>query len=147
MKLAFEPVKNQKFDIGRTINFAKCDCETCDFMHCPKNNYALQMARKKYTIQEFWDENKDDIIEVGSLREYFNFDTISDFLDACITFPKGTYWETDFPISYYSGCSDTQEKLAEKIQKRLRGLNELLMEGRMRYNCQKQAVDDLCDME
>lgn len=187
MKLAFEPVKNQKFDIGRTINFAKCDCETCDFMHCPKNNYALQMARKKYTIQEFWDENKDDIIEVGSLREYFNFDTISDFLDACITFPKGTYWEwvgydnavelvvinrskhgpdflrrakveifsdkyawergTDFPISYYSGCSDTQEKLAEKIQKRLRELNELLMVGRMRHNRQKQEADDLCDME
>lgn len=58
-------------------------------------------------------------------------------------------WErgTDFPISYYSGCSDTQEKLAEKIQKCLRKLNELLMEGRVRHKCQKQEVDDLCDME
>lgn len=64
-------------------------------------------------------------------------------------FSNNYAWErgTDFPISYYSGCSDTQEKLAEKIQKRLRELNELLMEGRMRNNCQKQEVDDLCDME
>ena len=167
MKFQQVPVKNQKFDIGRTINFTKCDCEKCDFMHCPKNNYALQMQKKMYTVKEFWDENKDDIVSVGSLREYFNFDTISDFLDACVVFPKGTYWEwvgydnaielvvinrckhgpdflrraqieifsnnyaldqgMDFPISYYSGCSNVQEKLAEKIQKYLRDLNELLL--------------------
>ena len=34
-----------------------------------------------------------------------------------------------------------------KNQKCLRELNELLMEGRMRHKCQKQEVDDLCDME
>lgn len=136
------------------------------------------MTRKRYTIQEFWDENKDDIVSVGSLQEYFNFDTISDFLDACITFPKGTYWEwveydnavelvvinrskhgpdflrrakveifsnnyawergTDFPISYYSGCSDTQEKLAENYRNACVSSMNFLW---------KQEVDDLCDME
>lgn len=34
-----------------------------------------------------------------------------------------------------------------KNQKCLRELNGLLMEGRMRHKCQKQEVDDLCDME
>lgn len=166
MKFEQVPVKNQKFDIGRTINFTKCNCEKCDFIHCPKNNYALKMQKKMYTVKEFWDENKDDIVSVGSLEEYFNFDTISDFLDACIKFPKGTYWEwvgynntielvvinrrkygpdflkraeikissnkyscergTDFPIGYCWVCSDAQAKLAEKIQKYLRELNECL---------------------
>lgn len=187
MKFEQVPVKNQKFDIGRTINFTKCDCEKCDFMHCPKNNYALKMQKKMYTVEEFWDENKDAILEVGSLQEYFNFSTITDFLDACVTFPKGTYWDyvgydnaielvvqnrskygpdflrrakikissnkyswehgTDFPISYYSGCSNAQEKLAKKIQKYLCELNEFLMVGRVRRDCQKQEIDALCDME
>lgn len=47
MEFKLIPAKNQKFDIGRTINFTKCDCEKCDFMHCPKNNYALKMVQKK----------------------------------------------------------------------------------------------------
>lgn len=168
MKFEQVPVKNQKFDIGRTINFTKCDCEKCDFIHCPKNNYALKMQKRMYTVKEFWDENKDDIVSAGSLQEYFNFDTISDFLDACVVFPKGTYWEwvgydntinlvvvnrrkygpdffvraqieiisnkrswergTYFFISYHWGCSNVQKKLAEKIQKYLRELDELLLQ-------------------
>lgn len=36
MKFKLIPAKNQKFDVGRTINFTKCDCEKCDFMHCRK---------------------------------------------------------------------------------------------------------------
>ena len=51
MKLAFEPVKNQKFDIGRTINFTKCDCEVCNFMRCPKHNYALHGNGWSTTMQ------------------------------------------------------------------------------------------------
>ena len=39
------PVKNQKFDIGRTINFTKCKCDKCDFLHC--DNYAKKMQLKE----------------------------------------------------------------------------------------------------
>lgn len=177
MKFEQVPVKNQKFDIGRTINFTKCDCEKCDFMHCPKNNYALKMQKKMYTVKEFWNENKDAIIKARALKEYFNFDTVSDFIDACITFPKGTYWEfdswdgielvtqnrskhgpdflrravigffDDFPIIYYVGATDTQEKLAEKIRKRLLELNELLRKATWNIDYEKQEVEDLCDMK
>lgn len=158
MKFELVPAKNQKFDIGRTINFTKCDCPKCDFMHCPKNNYALKMVQKKYTVQEFFDENKEEIVKARSLCAYFNYETLTDFMDACVSgFPKGTYWNMDFddgielvtqnrskhgsdfltraeisffanfPIAHYTGCTDTQEKLAEKIQRLLRQLNDLLI--------------------
>lgn len=48
MKFQLIPAKNQKFDIGRTINFTKCDCAKCDFMRCPKNNYAVKDWRKTW---------------------------------------------------------------------------------------------------
>lgn len=96
MEFKLIPVKNQKFDIGRTINFTKCNCEKCDFMHCPKNNYALKMVQKKYTVQEFFNENKNEIVKKRSLKSYFNYETLSDFMDACVSgFPKGTYWNMD----------------------------------------------------
>lgn len=158
MEFKLVPAKNQKFDIGRTINFTKCDCEKCDFMHCPKNNYALKMVQKKYSVQEFFNENKDNIVKKRCLKLYFDYDAICDFMDACVSgFPKGTYWNmdnsegielvtqnrskygedflprakvsfyADFPITYYSGCSGAQEKLAIKIQGLLRQLNDLLI--------------------
>lgn len=97
MEFKMEPVKNQKFDIGRTINWTKCDCQKCDFLHCPKNNYALKMQQHKYTIKEFFEANKEDIIKAGALQNYFTLDTISDFMDACIgKFPKGTYWDFSY---------------------------------------------------
>ena len=90
------PVKNQKFDISRTINIAECNCEKCDFMHCPKNNYALKMVQKKYTVQEFFNENKNEIVKKRNLKSYFNYETLSAFIDACVSgFPKGTYWNMD----------------------------------------------------
>ena len=96
MEFKLIPAKNQKFDIGRTINFTKCNCEKCDFMHCPKNNYALKMVQKKYTVQEFFNENKNEIVKKRSLKSYFNYETLSDFMDACVSgFPKGTYWNMD----------------------------------------------------
>lgn len=96
MEFKLIPAKNQKFDIGRTINFTKCNCEKCDFMHCPKNNYALKMVQKKYTVQEFFNENKNEIVKKRSLKLYFNYETLSDFMDACVSgFPKGTYWNMD----------------------------------------------------
>ena len=96
MEFELIPVKNQKFDIGRTINLTKCNCEKCDFMHCPKNNYALKMVQKKYTVQEFFNENKNEIVKKRNLKSYFNYETLSDFMDACVSgFPKGTYWNMD----------------------------------------------------
>ena len=158
MKFVLEPAKNQKFDIGRTINFSNCDCVKCDFMHCPKNNYALKMVQKKYTVQEFFDENKVELVTKRSLKLYFNYENLAHSIDACVTgFPKGTYWNmdnseaielvtqnrsrygavflprakvsfyADFPITYYTGCSDKQEKLAKKIQDLLRQLDNLLI--------------------
>jgi hypothetical protein len=154
MKLKFIPAKNQKFDIGRTINFTKCDCEKCDFMHCPKHNYALKMVRKKYTVKDFFEENKEEIMKGRKLQDYFNFDTVGDFIDACVSFPKGTYWnlcgddielskinrskygsdfltlaqvnlDCDVSIAYFTGCTNVQEKLAEKIQRKLSELQRL----------------------
>ena len=157
MEFKLVPAKNQKFDIGKVINLTKCDCEQCDFMHCPKNNYALKMVQKKYTVQEFFDANKDKIIKERTIRSFFNYETLADFMDACVSgFPKGTYWNmdnseaielvvqnrsqygsdflprarisfyADFPITYYTGCSERQEKLAIKIQALLRQLDNLL---------------------
>ena len=40
-------IKNQKFDIGRTINPFKCDCEKCDFLHL-KNYINTVQHQKKY---------------------------------------------------------------------------------------------------
>lgn len=156
MEFKLVPAKNQRFDIGRTIDLTKCDCEQCNFMHCPKNNYALKMVQKKYTVQEFFDANKDQIVKKRSLRLYFDFDALADFIDACVTGFPGTYWKMDnseaielvarnrsqygadflprvrisfypdFPITYYTGCSEKQEKLAIKIQGLLRQLDNLL---------------------
>lgn len=98
MKTKWEPIKNQKFDIGRTINFAKCDCEKCDYMHCPKNNYCVQMKQSKYTIEEFVAEMKDEIKKKGSIYNYLSdWEGMTEFMDACIGgFPKGTYWNNSY---------------------------------------------------
>lgn len=98
MKTKWEPIKNQKFDIGRTINFAKCDCEKCDYMHCPKNNYRVQMKQGKYSIEEFVAEMKDEIKKKGNIYDYLSdWEGMTEFMDACIGgFPKGTYWSYSF---------------------------------------------------
>ena len=163
MELKFVPIKNQKFEIGRTINFTKCDCEKCDFMHCPKNNYALKMVQKKYTVKDFFEENKEEIMECRNLKDYFNFDTVGDFIGACVRFPKGTYWnlcgddielvkinrskyggdfltlarinlDCDVSIAYFVGCTDVQEKLAERIQRKLKELQDIFYEHKENNN-------------
>lgn len=112
MNLEFVPVKGQKFDIGRTINPFKCDCEKCDFMNCPKKNYAVKMKRKKYSVDVFWNEWKDEILKINQpLRWHYNFhnsyklrltyNMLNDFFDIlCFTFPKGTYWSLENPETY-----------------------------------------------
>ena len=101
----WEPVPNQKFEIGRTINPFKCDCKDCDFLHCPKKNYAVRYKVKGYKVQDFWDAYKDDIVDLNrqnvlgaDFDNDYNFQLtwglISDLIEAvAFTFPKNTYWE------------------------------------------------------
>ena len=65
------PVKNQKFDISRTINIAECNCEKCDFMNCPKHNYCVEMERYRYSIDEFLEQFGDKLISANSVKDFF----------------------------------------------------------------------------
>ena len=112
MNLEFVPVKNQKFEWGRTINPFNCDCEKCDFMHCPKHNYAVKMVRKKYSVSDFWNEWKDKILELNKPQKWqysfhgkytfkMTWEMINDFFDfLCFNFPKGTYWSPSSPDTW-----------------------------------------------
>lgn len=91
MELKFVPVKGQRFELGRTINPFKCDCKKCDFMNCPKNNYALKMKRKRYTVDEFIEFYSEDLKEWGFLTE----ELLTEFMDL-FSFPKGTYWNPNY---------------------------------------------------
>ena len=91
MKLEFEPVKNQRFEIGRTINPFLCDCEHCDFMNCPKHNYAVKMRRKRHTVEEYINYYADDLKRMGFLTD----ELLDDFMDL-FSFPKGTYWRRSY---------------------------------------------------
>lgn len=112
MNTVWETIPNQKFDIGRTINFAKCDCKKCDFLHCPKNNYAVQKRLKSRSVKEFFDDNKDNILRLNTPSKFrWGFpnswklrlslsgetDLINEFMDYMqFKFPKGTYWNIDY---------------------------------------------------
>ena len=112
MNVELVPIKNQKFEIGRTINPFKCDCEKCTFMNCPKHNYAVKMTRKKYTVDVFWNEWKDEILELNKPKRWqysfhdrydflLTYDMINDLFDILsFSFPKGTYWQPTAPTSY-----------------------------------------------
>ena len=91
MKLEFVPVKNQKFDIGRTINPLNCDCEKCDFMNCPKHNYAVKMKRKRHTVDEYIAFYAEDLKKWGFLTD----ELLDEFMDL-FSFPKGTYWDKNY---------------------------------------------------
>ena len=91
MDLKFDVVKNQKFEWGRTINPALCDCKKCDFLHCPKKNYAVKMKPHKYNVSDFWEARKDLILLQGRNFE-FTYDLFTELIGECISFPKGTYW-------------------------------------------------------
>lgn len=108
MELKFEPIKSQKFDIGRTINFSKCNCEKCDFMHCPKHNYAVKMKRVKHNFKDFWEVNAENLLSLNPIKIidtnfpekiilHLTYEQIEDIMD-CMNFPKGTYWDVDKSI-------------------------------------------------
>ena len=120
--LEYIPVKNQKFDIGRTINPFNCDCKQCDFLHCPKNNYAVKMKRKSFTISDFFNNNREKILalnnpqEVGTIKSCtleLNYALIAELFDTMnFAFPKGTYWATD---DYKWLADDVNETIYKEI--------------------------------
>lgn len=95
LKLEYEPVKGQTFDIGRTINFTKCNCEKCDFLHC--RNYAPIMKLKKFKnakeFVEVWkQQNPEFASSVYTNHKAFE-ELVMDFIDRMTSFPKGLYWK------------------------------------------------------
>lgn len=89
MELKFDVVKGQKFEAGRVINFAKCDCEKCTYLNCPKKNYAVKTKPHKYSVKEF-------LAEYGERlkgRSRFPRDLLEEFIGECFAFPKGIYWD------------------------------------------------------
>lgn len=110
MKYKVDVIKNQKFDWGRTINPFKCDCERCDFLNCPKHNYAVKTKPHKYSVKDFWDTYKYDILKRGKdfKLTYFYW---NELVGECFRFPKGTYFgmglvqesADDFDETIYQG--------------------------------------------
>lgn len=112
MNLEFVPIKSQKFSIGRVINLSKCDCEKCNFMNCPKNNYAVKMKRKQHKVDVFWNEWESEILKLNRPKKWqynahnkynllLTYEMLCDLFDTVsFSFPKGTYWQPTSPISY-----------------------------------------------
>ena len=97
MNLEFVPVKGQTFDIGRTINFTKCNCEKCDFMNC--SNYAKKMTVKKFkNAKEFvesWKEQNPQLASTVAKSHEAFAELIEDFMDRMTSFPKGLFWKLE----------------------------------------------------
>lgn len=91
MEYKAEVIKGQEFEWGRTINPARCDCEKCDFLHCPKHNYCVKTRPYKYSIDEFWQVYKNDILKQGKDFEFTYF-YWSELVGECFNFPSGTFY-------------------------------------------------------
>lgn len=89
MPLKYEPVKRQRFEIGRTINPLKCGCDKCNYLGC--DNYAKKMEFSKYTLKEFAE------FYIEALRDESLLDELlTAYIDNCIPkFPRGLYWSPD----------------------------------------------------
>lgn len=94
MEYKADVIKNQKFDIGRTINPFICDCEKCDYLNCPKGNYAVKTKPHKYKTKDFCEVWHDKLVELARNHPYFDLtqEMFTDLIGDCISFPKGTYW-------------------------------------------------------
>lgn len=117
--MEFAPVRNQKFEIGRTINPFLCDCNKCDFLHCPKHNYCVKVKPKKYSYKNFWETHKEEIVKLNKPLKYMysfhklydlvlNYKLLTDLIDMCFSFPKGTFWSPENPMLHF-------EKIEENI--------------------------------
>lgn len=113
MPFVQEPIKNQRFEIGKTINLMKCaECEhksECErknfFLSC--DNYCTKMKPKKYKRPEdfwkIWKENNPKIVEnvfecVTGEMDSPLMELFTDVVDCGATFPKSVYWR---PRRYY----------------------------------------------
>ena len=127
-----EPIKNQRFEIGRIINLMRCaECEhksECEgknfFLSC--NNYCTKMKPKKYKRPEdfwkIWKENNPKIVENifecakdeidNPLMELF-----TDVVDWGMTIPKGVYWRVK-PY-YYNGIEFV--RIATRTERKFTG--------------------------
>lgn len=92
MELKFDVIKGQKFEIGRTINPVLCDCKKCDFLNCPKKNYAVKTRKHIYKVDEFISEYELSLKSCKILTR----ELLGEFME-CFRFPKGIYWDlTDY---------------------------------------------------
>lgn len=125
MSFEFVPVKNQKFEVGRTINPFKCDCEKCDFLHCPKHNYAVKMTKKIWKVSDFWEEFKEEIIQINKPKRWqysfhnryeieLNYKLLNEFVDMLFSFPKGTYWSPE-DVKWHTDDTDIKEQIYKTI--------------------------------
>lgn len=87
----FIVVPKQKFDLTRVINIMKCDCSNCDYMHCPKKNYAVRTKIRKLGINEFIKTYSEKLKEKGFTKEL-----IEDYFSYYVAFPKGLYWNFNY---------------------------------------------------
>jgi hypothetical protein len=112
MEYKADVIKNQKFEWGRTINPFKCDCgDACDFLNCPKHNYAVKTKPHKYSVKDFWSTYKDDILKRGKdfKLTYFYW---NELVGECFRFPKGTYFAMG---GLYKDADDFDETIYEDI--------------------------------
>ena len=114
MTVEFEPIKNQKFDIGRTINPFKCDCTECTFMNCPKKNYAVKMKIKKHSVDDFFNTYTEQILKLNRYKKIepvdlrLSYFLINELVGDCISFSKGTYWGL-------GECIDSKKEIEDSI--------------------------------
>lgn len=96
MSMAYKEdvIIGQKFDIGRTINFTKCDCDKCDFLNCPKKNYAPRTKPHRYTVTEYIEHYAAELKD-GLFATSAYLDDLTDDFMRLFAFPKGTYWRLD----------------------------------------------------
>lgn len=104
MKLKFIKKEIQEFDLNRVNNISLCNCENCDYMNCPKDNYSLELTRYIYTVDEFIEENREELFNNG-----FTENLVNDFFESCIKYPS------DF---YYSFNNNSQEVYIVKLNKK-----------------------------
>lgn len=101
MERIMVPVKRQAFEFGRVINPVRCNCIRCDFMNCPHKNYAVKMKEQKHSIEDFWEEqadqlrivNKGKYDKIDGLPLQLTYAMITELMERCIPFPANTFWE------------------------------------------------------
>lgn len=87
LELRFIKKHEQNFDVSRVVDISKCDCEDCDFLYCPKNNYTPELTRYIYSVDEFIKENR-----IRLLHDGFTGELVRDFFESCVKYPTDYYY-------------------------------------------------------